>query len=133
MGQWKLRMTEHDIYEKIKRVSILPRFQITWDRVESPLTSPGIPDLIGTRRGQVVFVELKSGKSFKWREDQRAWAARHVSAGAIVYLLAHVGGCYLLWHITKLAQCRMTTPELLQEPYMASGIIDDVLGEIFNA
>jgi len=67
--------------------------------VESPITSPGIPDLNLSRRGTDLWIELKVRKrgGVQMRPPQRLWHRRRAEAGGMSFVLAYVDG-YLYLH-----------------------------------
>lgn len=89
------QVTESALFKRIKPLSP----GVVWDRVESPLTSPGIPDCIASHNKQVEFVELKSGPKFKWRADQRSWARRHCQHARVWLLISRPDGSVILWRV----------------------------------
>lgn len=59
-----------------------------WQRIESPLTGGGIPDLNGCMNGVEVWIENKKAKHWKvkFEQFQIGWAERRVRAGGNYFL-----------------------------------------------
>jgi len=66
--------------------------------IESPITSPGIPDLNLSRGSVDLWIELKVRKrgGVQMRPPQRLWHRRRAEAGGRSYVLAYIDGSLYL-------------------------------------
>lgn len=62
--------------------------------IESPITSPGIPDLSLCRDTKTLWLELKVLKrgGIHMRASQRRWHREHAAAGGVSWVLAYIDG-----------------------------------------
>lgn len=80
---------------RAKLRALLP--MVHWTTIESGFTEHGIPDLCGTHRGRVVWIECKRAKgwAFVMRPAQVSWIRRNIRAGGRVVVA--VGRGKELW------------------------------------
>jgi Holliday junction resolvase len=78
--------TEKQLWQLIKKNSP----DIFWQRLESGMTAPGIPDLFGCDEGAWAFVELKCvrGRKVSLSANQVNWMRKAIEAGVQVSILA---------------------------------------------
>jgi Holliday junction resolvase len=89
--------------------------RVNWDRIENSVTT-GISDLIGTKNGRVVWVELKvfEGNKIHFQKTQPAWIYQKLAAGGNVYILARNLERLLLYEgkqLRRLIEARVATVE----------------------
>tara|TARA_Y100000310_G_scaffold321717_1_gene379746 strand:+ start:6704 stop:7105 length:402 start_codon:yes stop_codon:yes gene_type:complete len=78
--------TEKQLWKRLR--DNLP--DIFWQRLESGMTAPGIPDLFGCIEGRYSFIELKCvrGKKIRLSNKQINWQRRAESCGVRTTILA---------------------------------------------
>lgn len=62
--------------------------------IESPITSPGIPDLVMCKGKDTLWLEFKVLKrgGIHMRPSQRRWHREHSAAGGVSWVLAYIEG-----------------------------------------
>lgn len=99
-------MKEKDLYKKLRKA--LTNDRIILQRIESPMTASGIPDLCYSYAGVNGFIELKYMKQWPKRSDtrvriphfskaQKLWLYRHFEFGNRAFLLIQIEDDYLLF------------------------------------
>ena len=116
------KMTEKDFYKKVRESLSNTLIQ----RIESPLTAQGIPDLVYHVGNTTGFIELKYLKDFpvkestivkfKFTDYQRMWLSRWKRRGANCWLLVGVGKDAFLFKKFDIANC-LNTSEFIRQSY----------------
>lgn len=116
-------MNEKTFYQKLRKA--LP--SILLQRIESPLTNQGIPDLIYKSEKCGGFIELKYLKGLPVREKtkvrikisdaQRAWLTRWQRKGSVVWLIVGIGSEILVFNrFSNIGE--LNSDELYREAFM---------------
>lgn len=74
--------------------------QVRWQRIESPTTGGGIPDVVGAHEGVTAFIELKAvtrGWRIKFEPEQAVWLYRWAKAGGVCWVACEKGQSLYLW------------------------------------
>lgn len=74
--------------------------QVRWQRLESPSTGGGIPDVVGAYKGTTAFIELKAvtrGWRVKFEPEQPVWLHKWAQAGGVCWVACERGQELYLW------------------------------------